>query len=318
MNCWICESQTVELWKDRNLTRPLKPEDLQITDNRYGTTLRLWRCTSCGFIFADGEELNQLNSLYSNMSDSAYTAGTDNRSLQMKWLLDKVLQQRPGIRSALEIGAGVGLLISELTARGIQADGIEPSHALVREAKKNGIDLIQGFFPHPHIANRKYDAIFIVDVIEHVGDPLRLLRNTVSSLSPGGIAVVVTPDIGSLAARLLGKHWWHLRLAHVGYFNHSVMARASELAGFEISHTFRPLWFFPVRYLAERLAVYLPIGWLNRIASDLPLLKKLYARTVPVNLADSHVFVLRKLDRQPTPENLLVGVDTFPPDGRSA
>ena len=59
----------------------------------------------------------------------------------------------------------------------------------------------------------------LVDVIEHVADPLALLRGARDYVAPGGLVLLVTPDVDSVAARLFGKRWWHLRLAHVGYFN---------------------------------------------------------------------------------------------------
>ena len=106
--------------------------------------------------------------------------------------------------------------------------------------------------------------------------------------------VVVTPDISSLAARRSGKRWWHLRLAHVGYFDGTSMERAAEAAGLRIVHTERAVWFFPVRYLLERLAVYFPIAGLNRWSDRNPLLRRLYERTLRVNLHDSTVFFLQR------------------------
>ena len=46
-------------------------------------------------------------------------------------------------------------------------------------------------------------------------------------------------------------------------------------------------WFFPVRYLAERISVDLPIGFLNRAEKRIRPLGRVYDRVVPLNRFDS-------------------------------
>ena len=134
-------------------------------------------------------------------------------------------------------------------------------------------------------------------MIEHVQDPYQLLHDAADSLTPGGILVVVTPDISSLAARFLGKRWWHLRLAHVGYFSVSSFRVLADRCGLQIASKHRARWFFPASYLAERVQVYLPwTGPLNRALQSIPRLSRLYGLVIPVNLHDSDLFLVRKAD----------------------
>ena len=55
---------------------------------------------------------------------------------------------------------------------------------------------------------------------------------------------VVTPDVGSVAARLMRHRWWHFRAAHIGYFNHRTLAAAAAKAGLRVVSTRRPVWYF--------------------------------------------------------------------------
>jgi hypothetical protein len=107
--------------------------------------------------------------------------------------------------------------------------------------------------------------------------------------------MVVTPDVGSLAARWLGQRWWHFRLAHVGYFNRRSLAQAARQSGLIVLDSFRARWFFRVSYVAQRLARYLPIGYLNRLAERVAPLRWIYERVVPVNPHDSMVVLLQSL-----------------------
>lgn len=293
--CPVCGSSRITLWKRRNLSRDLTPEDLQITDSRYGVTLTLYKCAACSFVFADAAETGHLTELYEQMIDSAYGASSENRAQQMRPLLQVGIAALPRARTLLEIGAGSGLLVAEARRLGLDAVGVEPCKSVVEVAREShGVDLLQGTFPHPMLHGRQFDLVYLVDVIEHVADPIALLSDSTRALSPGGALVVVTPDVSSLAARLLGRRWWHFRLAHVGYFNARSMNQAACLAGLAIRSTRRAGWVFSVRYLAERVSTYLPVGGVNRAAERFGPFRWLYDRVIPLNLHDSHIFVMSR------------------------
>jgi 2-polyprenyl-3-methyl-5-hydroxy-6-metoxy-1,4-benzoquinol methylase len=295
--CWICGSRKTAHWKARNLPRSLIPKDLEITDRRYGVTLALWKCRDCGFIFAHDEELNQLTSLYERLSDVDYVNSREPRLFQMRWLLETAQKVNPKAVSLLDVGAGAGLLVAEAKRLGLEATGVEPCRAFVDSARVlYGVEILHGVLPHPELANRQFDLVFLVDVIEHVSDPVKLLRQSARLLSSGGLLVVVTPDVGSLPAKILGPRWWHFRVAHVGYFDRTSLRKAIKAVGLVAVYESRAKWFFSVRYLAERLAVYLPIHWLNRIASRVQLLRWCYDRAAPLNLHDSFLVFLQRAE----------------------
>lgn len=297
--CWVCGTKTDAVWKQRSLQRDLAAGDLQITDSHYGLTLTLMKCHSCGFIFADEAELDELEKLYEKLDDPEYESTQDTRVLQMRWLLDQVQRVRPSARTWLDIGAGAGLLVAEARHRGFEAVGVEPSYKLVAAATKvNSVELLQGSFPHAALAGRNFDVISVVDVIEHVSSPVTLLDDCRNALAPGGILLVVTPDAGSFLARLLGQRWWHMRLAHVGYFDRKSLSDAARVAGLSCLEWFRARWFFRVSYLAERVAVYLPLANWNRLAVRLPLISGLYKRVIAINLFDSWVVVLSAKEKK--------------------
>jgi SAM-dependent methyltransferase len=291
--CWVCGSREAERWKERNLDRPLTPEDLRITDDRYGVTLSLWRCRACEFIHADDIDVGELVSLYARLDDPAYEEGEGSRTLQMRWLVKSAVQARPAARTLLDVGAAAGMLVKEAARAGLDGEGVEPSRALVRAGRRGGVRLHEGVLPHPDLLGRDFDMVTLIDVIEHVSDPVGLLECAREMVASGGIVAVVTPDVGSLAARLLGRRWWHFRLAHVGYFNRRSLDEAVRVAGLETEREFRARWFFEVGYLADRLGRYLPMAGLNRLMRRTPLLRSLYDLVIPLNLRDSFVRVLR-------------------------
>jgi len=296
--CWVCGSANAVLWKPRSIFRPLVPHDLEVTDSRYGVTLTLWRCRACSFIYADAEELSELASLYECLSDVAYEQTQDARARQMRWVLRQALAAHPAARTVLDIGAGTGTLVAEAERAGLEAVGVEPSRAFVQRARAaNQVDVVQGVFPHPALAGRTFDLVFLVDVLEHVPEPVELLRAAAHALAPGGVVLVITPDVGSAVARRLRGRWWHFRIAHVGYFNQRSLAKAARRAGLKVARQGRAVWYFRVGYLARRVAVYVPgVAALNWVARRVPPLRWLYDRVVRVNLRDSLLVVLRRAD----------------------
>jgi SAM-dependent methyltransferase len=230
-----------------------------------------------------------LESLYQNLDDPGYEETQEPRSLQMRWLVKKVRKAKPDAGSLLDIGAGTGLLVREALKENIDAVGIEPSRSLVAFGRdKYEIDLLEGLFPHPDLENRRFDIITLVDIIEHVQDPIQLLKDSRDALNPEGILLLVTPDVKSFMAKIFGRKWWHYRLAHVCYFDWKSIKKAFDVAGFEVRKRFRPFWFFKLSYIAIRLEQYLPVmRRLNRVIKKIPFCNRWGRLRIPLNLYDS-------------------------------
>jgi 2-polyprenyl-3-methyl-5-hydroxy-6-metoxy-1,4-benzoquinol methylase len=113
-------------------------------------------------------------------------------------------------------------------------------------------------------------------VLEHVTDPNALLATLSPLLAPGGVLVVSTPDIGSLAARLMGGRWWHYRVAHINFFNRRALERLLNAHGFDIVLRKRFAWNFSAYYLVTRLLPFLKGTALQRPLKKLHLKLQLF------------------------------------------
>lgn len=293
--CWVCDSQNTHAWRKGRGTELLQSDDLRISDPRYGTTLNLHRCRDCGFRFAEAARAEQLASLYEGLTDPEYEGSQLGRRRQMRSLVSLALEAHPGAKTALDVGAASGLLVSEAERAGMQAVGVEPSRSLAELARREqGVAVHQGVLPHPELEGRRFDVVFLVDVIEHVVDPIDLLDRCVSQLADDGVLLLVTPDMASLSAKLLQRRCWHYRLAHVGYFERPSLELALSAAGLRAFAWQRPEWFFPLGYLATRLEAYLPVAGLNRLAQRVAPLRSLYTKMIRLRIPDSHVVLARR------------------------
>lgn len=283
-HCWLCDSQHIRLTKTGNLKHKISSNDFRITDANYGVTTDIYTCVNCSFKFCP-TVVNTLT-FYKNMSDDTYEATRLERSLQAKKILRLINRFKINGR-LLDVGAGSGILVEQALIMNYEASGIEPSNSLSAAARKLNIPVVTGTLPlsTPHLA---FDIVTLIDVIEHVENPRAILQEIGNCLQQDGICVLVTPDVSSFAARIMHGKWWHYRLAHIGYFNRQTLQRLASSAGFNIIATYRPAWYFPGSYLAERLLSYLP--GLNRIKSP----KWLDKITIPLNLFDSLLIVCKK------------------------
>ncbi len=283
--CWICGDRSLVLEKRGNLPADLSAENFRISDSAYGCTADLFICRACGF--RQASDLPDVLRFYQDMDDDAYEESRDARSVQARMLLKTVARYRDRGR-LLDVGAGSGILVAEAARMGFDAEGIEPSGPLYAQAKQHGLNVHHGILPSP-AARGPYDIATVIDVIEHVPDPIDLLRQVRSTLAEGGVAVVVTPDVSSVMARVLGRRWWHYRIAHIGYFNRQTLVLALRGSGFEPVKFFRPNWYFPASYLMERAFRYIP-GALRFTAPA-----RLDRWVVPLNLRDSLLVVARRI-----------------------
>jgi SAM-dependent methyltransferase len=290
--CWICGHEGATLESGGAFADDLTPDDLRISDKRYGLTLPLQQCDACGFVYARSGSLPELTALYAQLDDVEYGASEEGRRRQMAHLLRWATRGLPEGARVLDVGAASGLLVREASAQGFRAVGVEPSRPLAARARADGLEVYDGVLPNAEVGE-EFAFVALVDVIEHVDDPLALLRECARVLAPGGRLLVVTPDRRSVAAKLLGRRWWHRRLAHVGYFDRSTLTEALARTEFAPERWCRPRWYFPVGYLATRVSVYLPSRFRRAGADGGDDATTMTHLVVPLNLRDSLAVVAR-------------------------
>lgn len=282
--CWICDGTDFSLVKKSNANDQLTSSNFAITNFEYGKTGELQRCNSCGFIQCT--DLDKVVNFYEDLEDQEYENTRQERKLQEQRLIKFFSIYKPKGR-LLDIGAGSGIMVEAALERGYLAEGVEPSKWLQQNARKLGLPIYLGVFPHPEIRG-PYDIVTFVDVIEHVTYPGELLSEIHKTLADDGILVLVTPDVRSIAARLLGYKWWHYRFAHIGYFNRKNLVMLLQKAGFKVQRITRPSWYFTIRYLGTRFLSFLP----KFMQFSLP--KFLDKITIPINLRDSFLVICHK------------------------
>ena len=137
----------------------------------------------------------------------------------------------------LDVGAGFGFLMEALEKAGYETAGLEIAAHAAEQARRRvrGPVIQQGAeepFPFPDEA---FEAVALLDVIEHVQDYGRALASCRRCLKPGGKLFVITLNAHSLARPLLGKRWaWHQDPTHIHMFTPRMMREGLVQAGLEV------------------------------------------------------------------------------------
>jgi len=196
---------------------------------------RVVSCRSCRLAYTDPRPTREaLLRGYGECVDESYVEQGTARSINGHLSLN-TLKRFAKEGRLLEVGASTGYF---LNAARVDFDvvGLEPSAWAARIARERfKLDVREAAFEPGKLEAASFDCVAMIDVIEHVVDPLETLREAARVLKPGGLLYLVTPDIGSLSARLLGASWWGLRPAHIYYFDRRTMTAMLEKAGFEVA-----------------------------------------------------------------------------------
>lgn len=98
-------------------------------------------------------------------------------------------------KTALEIGCGSGFNLNYFKDFFKLIDGVEYDEEMVKIAKENNpsVCVSQGGLPFSLGADKKYDAIFLLDVLEHIEDDKASLIEIKKLLNPNGVLIVTVP-----------------------------------------------------------------------------------------------------------------------------
>jgi SAM-dependent methyltransferase len=155
--------------------------------------------------------------------------------LRGRWLLRRIRWDCPpwtGQGRYLDVGCGSGGTLGVARALGWRTAGVEMDAEAAARARAFADELHVGdAFGAPFTPGR-FDVVSAFHVLEHVPDPVALLRRMLAWLAPGGLLIVEVPNAGGLGAALFGRAWSGLELPrHLSHFTPASLERAVTAAG---------------------------------------------------------------------------------------
>jgi SAM-dependent methyltransferase len=156
------------------------------------------------------------------------------RNFEWQGILDAVRhhhrERLDGVRW-LDYGSGAGGLVRFLCDRRIEAHGFDVG-AYADRARRRGIQILT-----PSELEKRsgsFDVVSLIEVLEHIPDPISLLQAVASLLRPGGLLFLTTGN--AEPHRHIFASWGYvIPEVHVSYFSPESLTRALDRAGLQSS-----------------------------------------------------------------------------------
>jgi SAM-dependent methyltransferase len=187
----------------------------------------------------------------------------------------------------LELGCAYGFFLQE-AKRHFAVSGIELAPSAAEHCRRSGLNVLQGAVDRANLERLgRQDAVVMLDVIEHLPDPLGSLQLAADYLDPGGVLVITTGDFGSIAAKIMGKGWRLMTPPqHLWYFTTQSMHRLAARTGLRVECIDHPWKLVPASLILFQLRRMLGLKASGGACGR--------SFGVPVNLFDAMRVVMRK------------------------
>ncbi|MFM5907000.1 MAG: class I SAM-dependent methyltransferase [Novosphingobium sp.] len=155
-----------------------------------------------------------------------------------KWLFNSRAQAIPRMSPGrlLEIGCASGSYLHAMAAQGWQVEGIEFSPESAETARKLGHHVDTGAVETIEKAPGQYDLIAGWMVLEHLHQPLAVLKKLRLWVKPSGNLVVSVPNAGGFQRRLFGPNWHDLHLPnHLYHYDPQSIRNLMAAAGWRVT-----------------------------------------------------------------------------------
>jgi 2-polyprenyl-3-methyl-5-hydroxy-6-metoxy-1,4-benzoquinol methylase len=213
--------------------------------------------------------------LYEDVEDRRYLAEVDSRRRHAVAILKSIERWHKPAR-LLEIGSQAGVLLRAAEDRGWTASGIEPSRWAVSTGRSTfNVNLINGSLESADYPPESFECIVMVDVLEHLVDPLVALQRCRPWLTKDGILALSTVNMDTLAAKVLGTHWPGFMDMHLTYFTTTALREYLRRSQFRWLTARADTRSFSLGYVGSRLQHN---GWALRTAGrmiNLPLIRRI-------------------------------------------
>jgi SAM-dependent methyltransferase len=263
--CCLCETDDAELIG--------AGEDFE-----YRTSLDKFsasRCRACGLVYLNPRpSLSEFARIYPANYHAFEFSETEfgfvfevRRRLEARRLLGWC-KSLPDSARILDIGCGDGFhleLLKDFGKKTWTLEGVDADERAAFAAEEKGLKVHCGTLENLDLPRESYDLAFLIMTVEHVADPVGLLRDARSILRPGGRLVIVTDNTDSLDFRLFKKrHWGGYHFPrHWNLFNPATMRRLAAKTGFEVEKLTTQVspvnWVYSIR---NRLADHKAPPWL--------------------------------------------------------
>jgi 2-polyprenyl-3-methyl-5-hydroxy-6-metoxy-1,4-benzoquinol methylase len=163
---------------------------------------RIGRCTGCATLhLVDGGEPP------SDYYDGYYDDGNLCVPEFVERRVDEIVDAFESFRRTgrlLDIGCGAGTVLHSARRAGWDCAGVEIATGAVEHLRREGFAVHRGALATAGFEGGQFDVVVAIELVEHLVEPLELLREVARVLRPGGLLFATTPHSRGISVRLRG------------------------------------------------------------------------------------------------------------------
>jgi SAM-dependent methyltransferase len=198
-------------------------------------------CSNCGLIYLDPRPtLNDIERYYP-IEYEAYFVVDQVESRLERWHLLRALNTLVDFVEyyaqkgrLLDIGCSTGNFLMVAHQRGWDVTGVELAPNAAKIASEHyKLRVFTGTLETAHLSDLSYNVVTMWDVLEHLPNPARAVKECHRILASGGHFIFSIPNLASFDRALFGKNWigWDAP-RHFNLFNENTLIRLLSDAGF--------------------------------------------------------------------------------------
>jgi SAM-dependent methyltransferase len=171
------------------------------------------RCQQCHGVYPYPALLPQGNPYDEHTADDYFAAHDRPRKVESGRDLARHAERLLGRKGQmLELGCGRGDLLIGAREQGWHVRGVDMTEGFATRAE--GIEIEVAAVEEARSLEERWDCIVTAAILEHVYEPIALLRRIAAALSPGGVVFIDVPNecslwskVGNAYQRLRGRSW---------------------------------------------------------------------------------------------------------------
>jgi 2-polyprenyl-3-methyl-5-hydroxy-6-metoxy-1,4-benzoquinol methylase len=236
---------------DRHL--PLEDAPRLIFDGRCSTVVR---CRACGLCYTSPRpSAETIHRFYEGYEPHQHCGLTPSRRRHLAGGLDldrlkfwhlshpqRYGLPRRGQGRLLDFGCGGGEFLELMHLRGWRVLGLDACGSVIERIRGElKFPALAGTLPHAEIPPEGFDLVTMWQALEHVHQPIEVLRQAWRALAPGGKLVVGVPNLAGAPRRWFRAAWCGWRLPHhLTHFTPATLRQMVERAGFQTERVWLP------------------------------------------------------------------------------
>lgn len=209
---------------------------------------QILRCRTCESVFTDPSAIKLGIYVQDYFTGEYETDYSDSGLIQMSCVRFEehlaLIRRLTTGRRLLDVGCALGLFMEMAHEAGLEASGFDVSEYAAAECRRNlRLEVLSGDLATAY-AGRCFDVITLFHLLEHVGDPIRYLKERIKPLMSGhGVLAIEVPNLNSLEARVAGATWVDLRPdQHAIHYTPNTLKMVLKEAGFRVIHQSTRTW----------------------------------------------------------------------------